>query len=199
MKKNHVLRGFFVSQSKSKVGMGYLLIGYLLIRLICIKNLKPRTPFDFMTYIFNHKRIKVLSKETKYFYFVNLNLFQILFSFRYWNNPETSGKHDNVTSGLIGVNWCNSCLLFTFDLYFLNRKEHKVLPKETNYFCFVNLNLFQILFSLRCWNNPEASGQHDNIMSGLIGVNWYNSCLLFTFDFRLFFNRKERKVLRKAR
>ena len=94
-----------------------------MIRLICVKNPKPktynpipstqhpitktqhpkpRTPFDFMTF-FYHKRIKVLPKETKCFYFVNLNLFQILFSLRYFNNPEALGQHDNVTSGLIGV------------------------------------------------------------------------------------------------
>ena len=39
--------------------------------------------------------------------------------------------------------------------FFLNRKVRKVLRegrKETKNVCFVNLNLFQILFSLRCWN-----------------------------------------------
>ena len=52
--------------------------------------------------------------------------------------------------------WSRRLLRLTLSLLSLrlfNRKERKVLRKgrkETKCFCFVNLNLFQILFSLRC-------------------------------------------------
>ena len=171
----------------------------MLIRLICIKNPKPRTPFDFMTF-FYHKRIKVLSKETKYFCFVNLNLFQILFSLRYFNNPEASGQHDTIMSGLIGVNWCNSCLLFTFDLYFLNRKERKVFAKHakkkpritlisTNYFSlFVYyLNVYYLFLTAK---NTKFYAKHAKKKPRitLISTNYFSLFVYYLNVYYLFIN-----------
>jgi hypothetical protein len=113
----------------------------LVIWLICAQNPtpntrhpKPTTPFDFMTF-FHHKRIKVLSKETKYYCFCQSEFISDSFFIEILKNPEASGQHDSIKSALIGINSCNSCnscLLFTFDFTtnFLNRKVRKVFTQS---------------------------------------------------------------------
>ena len=85
--------------------------------------------------------------------------------------------------------------------FFLNRKVRKVLRKvrkETKNVCFVNLNLFQILFSLRCWNKfSKTKSWRVNLVIfshelALISSNFFKSFISLsiiyssTFDFKTF-------------